>query len=73
MKRSYGIYGLLCLSLAVSSAVGAERPTLNKTRDPRPDILPHPIYYAHTEYRLAHNRPRYVSGWIAHYIAPSSQ
>lgn len=64
---------LLILLFAAGSLTAAERPTLNKTCDPRPDILPHPIYYAHKEYRLEYNRPRYLSGWIAHKIAPSSQ
>jgi len=35
--------------------------------------LPHPFYYAHTEYRRAYNRPRYWSGWIADKIAANSQ
>ncbi len=55
------------------SARASERPTLNHTADPRPDILPHPFYYAHTEYRRAYNRPRYTSGWIADKISPTSQ
>ncbi|MCA9134187.1 MAG: hypothetical protein KDA45_13560 [Planctomycetales bacterium] len=63
----------LLLLLAASMGQAAERPTFNVTRDPRPDILPHPFYYAHTEYRLAYNRPRCISGWIAEKIAPSSQ
>lgn len=53
---------------------GAERPTFNHdTCDPRPDILPHPISNATTEYRQEYNRPRFWSGWIAHHIAPTSQ
>ncbi len=56
-----------------SPCEAAERPTLNRTCDPRPDILPHPIYYATTEYRRAYNRPRFSSGWIADKIAPTSQ
>lgn len=60
-------------SLKDSVAEASERPTLNHTRDPRPDILPHPFYYAHTEYRRAYNRPRYTTGWIAEKISPTSQ
>lgn len=71
----------LLLLLAVCAAAGlkssvtlaSERPTLNHTADPRPDILPRPFYYAHTEYRRAYNRPRYTTGWISDKIAPTSQ
>ncbi len=63
----------LVLMVAASSVRSAERPTMNHTCDPRPDILAHPFYYAHTEYRRAYNRPRDMTGWIANKIAPSSQ
>ncbi len=64
-----------CASTATkdSSLRASERPTLNHTADPRPDILPHPFYYAHTEYRRAYNRPRYTTGWIADKISRTSQ
>lgn len=66
---------IACAAAGTLPAIGtaAERPTLNHTRDPRPDILPHPFYYAHTEYRRAYNRPRYWSGWIADKISVTSQ
>ncbi len=51
----------------------AERPTLHKTCDPRPDILVHPIYDAYVPYRKQMNRPRYLTGWMASKIAPTSQ
>lgn len=60
-------------SFNASNSLAAERPTFNHTGDPRPDILPHPFYYAHTEYRRAYNRPRYWSGWTADKIATNSQ
>ncbi|GIW98221.1 MAG: hypothetical protein KatS3mg111_1554 [Pirellulaceae bacterium] len=67
------IAGLL-MAYPLLSAMSAERPTLNHhTRDPRPDILVHPLYDAHVEYRRRYNRPRFLGGWIAHKIAPSSQ
>lgn len=64
-----------CTSTAMHdcSAQASERPTLNHTADPRPDILPRPFYYAHTEYRRAYNRPRFTTGWIADKISPTSQ
>lgn len=67
--------GLLMLSsiLGSNSLVGAERPTMHVTCDPRPDILVHPIWDAHTEYRRQYNRPRFLTGWISSHIAPSSQ
>lgn len=68
------LVGVCCLfPVWESGAIAAERPTLNHTRDPRPDILPHPLQQHHVEYRLAYNRPRYISGWIAYKIARSSQ
>ena len=60
-------------SLHAPNSLAAERPTFNNTADPRPDILPHPFYYAHAEYRRAYNRPRYWSGWVADKIAVNSQ
>ena len=65
--------GVLLVFLTPLAGAAAERPTLQHTRDPRPDILPHPIADAHVEYRRAYNRPRFVPGWIASWIAPSSQ
>lgn len=56
-----------------ANGLAAERPTFNHTADPRPDILPHPFYYAHTEYRRAYNRPRYWGGWLADKVSLTSQ
>ena len=72
---------LLIPGLAVVAAVGsmnammaAERPTLNHhTHDPRPDILPHPLWDAHVEHRRAYNRPTYIGGWLAFKISRTSQ
>ncbi len=50
-----------------------ERPTLNDTCDPRPNILPDQLYNHHTPYRRIYNRPRDVFGYIAHVIEPTSQ
>ncbi len=74
MKRS--LQALCFLTLLVPCApasFSSERPTMNVTRDPRPDILAHPFYYAHTEYRRAYNRPRFFAGWVAAQIEPTSQ
>jgi hypothetical protein len=77
MPRQMKYYKALFLVLAaLNFGQATERPTLNYNRDPRdprPDILPHPFYYAHTEYRRAYNRPRFIPGWIAAQIEPSSQ
>lgn len=67
------VCGTAALIAATTSVHAAERFTLKKTNDPRPDILPHPIYDAHVEYRRAYNRPRYIMGWLATKVAPSSQ
>lgn len=64
----------LVLGLVSAPLSAAERPTLNKrTCDPRPDIIPHTWYHSLPEYRRTYNRPRYLSGWVAYKIAPTSQ
>ena len=73
MSKTNLLSSLLGLFVVAANSVhAAERPTLNHTGDPRPDILPHPFYDAHTEYRRAYNRPRDIPGWITHKIAPES-
>lgn len=64
---------LVASSTLASNSGAAERPTLHKTCDPRPDILVHPIYDAYVPYRKQMNRPRYMTGWISSKIAPTSQ
>lgn len=54
-------------------AAPPERPTLNHTMDPRPNILPNWIYNHHVPYRLRYNRPTYHGGKIAYHISPTSQ
>ncbi len=67
---------LVCFSvcmLAGSYLSSAERPTLLKTCDPRPDILPRPFYDNHTDYRAQYNRPRFTTGWLAYKVSRTSQ
>lgn len=74
MKRSLqALFALALLLQGAPASFSAERPTMNVTCDPRPDILAHPFYYAHTEYRRAYNRPRFLSGWLVAQIEPTSQ
>ncbi len=57
----------------IGHATAAERPTCNKdTCDPRPDILPSWLLDCQSSYRRDYNRPRYVAGWFAHLVEPSS-
>lgn len=74
LKFGYAYACGLLLAASLSSTAGAaERPTLNHyTRDPRPDILVHPVYDAYVPYRRQYNRPRFWGGWVAAQIAPSS-
>ena len=74
-KLRQGWMALFSGLLLASSAWAAppERPTLNHTADPRPNILPDWIYNHHVPYRLRYNRPTYHGGKIAYHIAPSSQ
>ncbi len=65
-----------CLALGttlLAPAHGGERPTLQHTCDPRPDILPYYLYYAHTEYRRKYNRPSYLGGWLSYKLSRTSQ
>lgn len=39
----------------------------------RPDLFPHTITSKIPEHRQVYNRPRYIPGWIAYKIEPSSQ
>ncbi len=41
--------------------------------DQRPDLLPHPIYNAWVPYRAEYNRPRFVGGYLAYKMEPTSQ
>lgn len=55
------------------NAAPPERPTLNHTCDPRPNILPDWIYNHHVPYRQRHNRPTYHAGKLMYHISPTSQ
>ena len=63
----------VCVCLTGTFAQAAERPTLLKTCDPRPDILPRPFYDNHSEYRAQYNRPRFYGGWLAYEVSRTSQ
>ena len=39
----------------------------------RTDFFSHSLWNSHPEYRKVYNRPRYVSGYLAYKIEPSSQ
>ena len=39
----------------------------------RQDLFSHNLWNSHPEYRKIYNRPRYVSGYLAYKIEPSSQ
>jgi hypothetical protein len=41
--------------------------------DPRPDLLPHPLYNMWSPYRADFNRPRYVGGYLAYKLSRTSQ
>jgi hypothetical protein len=70
--RTFNVF-CVCICLAGSFSQAAERPTLLKTADPRPDILPRPFYDNHTEYRAQYNRPRFYTGWLAYEVSRTSQ
>jgi hypothetical protein len=70
--RTFNWIGVGICVLVGSIASAAERPTLLKTNDPRPDILPRPFYDHHTEYRARYNRPRFVTGLLAYEMSRTS-
>lgn len=70
--RTLQLLGFSVCILTSSIVSAGERPTLLKTSDPRPDILPRPIYDHHTAYRAQYNRPSFVGGWIAYNISRTS-
>lgn len=72
LKQLLSVATLLVL-LTSTTCLAGERPTFNKTRDPRPDILPYWADHLPPEYRKSYNRPRFWPGWVASKIAPSSQ
>ena len=75
-KHKFFLSGMACAAatLSLGVAMGAERPTLkHNTRDPRPDILLHPIWDAHIEYRRTYNRPTFIGGWLAYKVSRTSQ
>lgn len=67
--RSIAILGLL---LAGSSGTSWAIPPYDPA-DPRPDLFPHPIYNTTSSYRAVYNRPRYLGGYLAYVVEPSSQ
>ncbi len=68
-------FNLLCVCICFVGPLSqaAERPTLIKTNDPRPDILPRPFYDNHVEYRARYNRPRFIGGLLAYEVSRTSQ
>lgn len=41
--------------------------------DQRPDLLPHPLYNNWVPYRSIYHRPRFVGGYLAYKMEPTSQ
>lgn len=73
MKRAILVGTMLIGMFAgLPTEVQAGRPYTDAA-DMRPDILPHPIYNAWVPYRSAYNRPRFVGGYLAYKIEPTSQ
>lgn len=67
-------YALSLLVVCFSAPVGAHHPDReNHPVWPRFDLIPPLGNSLPMEYRRRYNRPRYVGGWIAYHIAPSSQ
>ncbi len=76
MSKSRFLWFILLAATVANSDVFASWPygwRVGPDGDPRSDILPHPLYDAWVPYRKEYNRPRYVGGWLAQKIEPTSQ
>lgn len=76
MKRMALMLTIGTMCVAMTSTANGDGFLSGTYLDPakqREDILPYPIIKAWPEYRYTYNRPRYVSGHIAHVIEPTSQ
>jgi hypothetical protein len=75
-RRSSAILSTMIVAFAISG-VGHAGDFLSGTYlDPamqRPDLFSHHLWNAIPEYRKVYNRPRYVPGYLAYKIEPSSQ
>lgn len=70
MRRRYLLLAVLVLA-GWMKPVHAGHPY--DPADPRPDFLPHTLYYAHDSYRKTYNRPRFIPGYLGSKFEPSSQ
>ena len=76
IRRVAGVASLTMVLFGFSSQCFAGDWLSGTYLDPalqRKDILSHNLWNSHPEYRLVYNRPRYVSGYLAYKIEPSSQ
>jgi hypothetical protein len=70
-KRMLAVAASLVFLLAGHCQAQIHRPY--DPADPRPDLIPHPLYQAWVPYRKIYNRPRYLGGYLASKIEPTSQ
>jgi|LakMenEpi03Aug12_release.lakeMendotaPanAssembly.Ray.scaffolds.fasta_scaffold00080_67 hypothetical protein len=70
-KRMLAVAGSLVFFLASHCQAQVHRPY--DPADPRPDLIPHPLYESWVPYRKIYNRPRYLGGYLASKIEPTSQ
>lgn len=70
-RRMLAVAGSLVFFLASHCQAQVHRPY--DPADPRPDLIPHPLYESWVPYRKIYNRPRYLGGYLASKIEPTSQ
>jgi hypothetical protein len=76
IRRIVGFTALVTLLFGVGGACMGGDWLSGTYLDPalqRQDIFSHSIWNSLPEYRKVYNRPRYVAGYLAHKIEPSSQ
>jgi hypothetical protein len=66
-----------CVMLAALFIIGSASVSSGRhpdvTGDPRPDLVPHPLYNNWTSFRADYNRPSYLGGWMAYHLSRTSQ
>lgn len=70
MRSIISLAFLLSMSLSTASCFAG---SVYDPKDPRPDLLPHPVYNHWTSYRATYNRPRYFGGMYSAFFEPTSQ
>jgi len=73
LKLRFAIALMACSLLSGSNTIAGNPEAHFNPANPRPDFLPHTLYYNWVSYRAEYNRPHPIGGHIAAVIEPTSQ